>query len=184
MGKIIGYTRVSSVDQNLDRQLKDMEVDKVFEDKCSGKDTKRPMLAAMLDYVREGDTIVVHDISRLARNIKDLLELVDTITSQGVSIKFIKENLHFGLDTDNAMDKLLLNLLGSVYEFERSMLRERQLEGIAIAKDKGKYKGRPTTLPVDAIKESIVKGASCKAVTELYGISRAYFYKLKNSLNP
>lgn len=179
MGAVVGYIRVSSVDQNTERQLKDIECDEVFEDKCSGKDTNRPQLAALKKYVRKTDTIVVHDISRLARNIKDLLELVDWFSNKGVSIKFIKENLHFGAGRDSAMDKLLLNLLGSVYEFERSMLKERQREGIAIAKAKGAYKGRPATKPVDEIKEAIAGGMSCKDAVAKFEISRAYYYKLK-----
>lgn len=139
----VGYIRVSTVEQNLERQLKEIKLDKVFEDKCSGKDTKRSGLISMLEYVREGDEIHVHDISRLARNLEDLLTLVKDVNSKGISICFHKENLTF-TGQSNPMQDLMLSLLGSVYQFERSMIKERQLEGIQLAKEKGKYKGRPT----------------------------------------
>ena len=139
----VGYSRVSTVEQNAERQLSGFALDKSFEDKCSGKDTNRPALKSMLDYVREGDVIHVHDISRLARNLEDLLNLVKQINGMGVSIKFHKENLTFTGET-NPMQGLMLSMLGAVYQFERSMIRERQLEGIQLAKAQGKYKGRPT----------------------------------------
>lgn len=138
----VGYTRVSTVEQNLDRQLAGIELDKVFEDKCSGKNKNRPALSAMLDYVREGDTIHVHDISRLARNLENLLSLVKDVTAKGISIVFHKENLTF-TGTANPMQELMLSMLGAVYQFERAVIRERQAEGIAQAKAKGKYTGRP-----------------------------------------
>jgi DNA invertase Pin-like site-specific DNA recombinase len=136
---------VSSVDQNTDRQLEGLELDKVFTDKASGKDTKRPQLQAALDYIREGDVLIVHSMDRLARNLDDLRKMVLDLTKKGVHVQFIKENLTF-TGEDSPMSNLLLSLLGAVAEFERSMIRERQREGIALAKKAGVYKGRKPSL--------------------------------------
>lgn len=140
-GQDVGYIRVSTIDQNIDRQLTDIELDRVFIDKCSGSTTDRPELKAMLKHVREGDTIHVHSIDRLARSLRDLGNIVDELQSQGVSIHFHKNNLKFSGEPSPS-DKLLLNMLGAVAEFEREIIKERQAEGIAKAKAKGKYKGR------------------------------------------
>ena len=165
----VGYIRVSTVEQNLDRQLSGIKVDRLFEDKCSGKDTKRPGLKAMLDYVREGDEIHVHDISRLARNLEDLLTMVKELTNRGISICFHKENLTF-TGEPSPMQELMLSMLGSVYQFERSMLRERQLEGIQQAKAKGKYKGRPTDSKLhDTIKKLKTEGLSLRNIAKECG---------------
>ena len=137
----IGYVRVSSVDQNEERQLVTMkkhEVEKVFIEKMSAKNKERPKLQEMLDYVRDGDTIIVHDLSRLARNTKDLLEIVDYLNQKEVNLVSDKEHI----DSSTPMGKLMLTMIGAIYEFERSNLLERQREGIALAKAKGKYKGR------------------------------------------
>ena len=125
----VGYIRVSSVDQNTERQLDGVALDKVFEDKCSGKDTQRPALQQMLDYVRDGDQIIVHDISRLARNLEDLLGLVKNLTAKGVAVRFNKENLLFTGEA-SPMQELMLSMLGAVYQFERSMILERQREAV------------------------------------------------------
>ena len=138
---IVGYVRVSTVEQNDGRQLVTMEkynVDKIFQEKISAKDTNRPQLNSMLDFAREGDTIFVWDFSRLARSTKDLLELVELMNSKGIHLKSIKENL----DTSTATGKLMLTVIGAINEFERANLLERQREGIALAKNKGMYKGR------------------------------------------
>ena len=127
-GKRIGYVRVSSVDQNTVRQLDGVPVDKDFTDKASGKDTNRPQLQAALDYLRDGDVLVVHSMDRLARNISDLLHTVETLNRRGVVVEFVKESLTFTGD-DSAMSKLMLTIMGGVAEFERAMIRERQLEG-------------------------------------------------------
>jgi DNA invertase Pin-like site-specific DNA recombinase len=140
----VGYIRVSSVDQNTDRQLEGQELDKVFTDKASGKDTKRPQLQAALDYIREGDVLVVHSMDRLARNLDDLRRMVLDLTGKGVHVQFIKDSLTF-TGEDSPMSNLLLSLLGAVAEFERSMIRERR-EGIALAKKAGVYKGRKRSL--------------------------------------
>lgn len=165
----VGYIRVSTVEQNLERQLKGVELDKVFEDKCSGKDIKRAGLTTMLEYIREGDEIHVHDISRLARNLEDLLTLVKEVNNKGISIVFHKENLTFTGES-NPMQDLMLSLLGSVYQFERSMLRERQLEGIQLAKEKGKYKGRPANNQLhDQVKALKEEGVSLRKIASQCG---------------
>ncbi len=137
----IGYVRVSTVEQNEDRQIAGLskhKIDKWFTEKVSAKDTNRPQLQAMLDYVREGDTIYIHDFSRLARSTKDLLEIVEYLSDKGVNLVSNKENL----DTSTPTGKLMLTMIGAINEFERANLLERQKEGIAIAKQKGAYKGR------------------------------------------
>lgn len=148
MGHRVGYQRVSTADQNTDRQLDGVELDKVFTDKASGKNLDRPELARALDYVRAGDTLVVHSMDRLARNLEDLRRTVRELTRQGVRVEFIKENLTFAGD-GSPMNTLLLSMLGAVAEFERSMILERQREGIALAKAAGKYKGRKPALTAE-----------------------------------
>ena len=182
-GKQIGYIRVSSVDQNTERQLDGLTLDKTFTDKCSGKDTHRPKLGAALEYLRDGDTLVVHSMDRLARNVVDLLTLVETLTAESISVKFVKENLTFTGD-DSPMNKLLLTLLGAVAQFERSMIRERQREGIEIAKAKGVYtgaqhKGRQkqlTAVEVGLLEERIAKGEKKAQIARDLGISRKTLY--------
>ena len=137
-GKKIGYIRVSSVDQNIDRQKEGLEVDRLFIDHCSGKSMSRPELNAMLDYVRDGDVVKVHSLDRLARNLDDLRKIVKTIITKKARIEFLKENLSFSGD-DSPMSNLLLSVMGAFAEFERSLIRERQLEGIAIAKANGRW---------------------------------------------
>lgn len=140
-GQKVGYIRVSSIEQNTESQkslLDKIGIDKIFEEKISGKNTDRPQLQAMLEYVREGDTVYVKDLSRLARNTKDLLDIVEYLTNKGVSLKSLKESI----DTSTNFGKLMLTFLGAIYQFERDNLRERQKDGIAVAKQKGKYKGR------------------------------------------
>lgn len=174
----IGYKRVSTVDQNTARQLEGVEVDKLFEDKASGKSADRPQLVAALDYVREGDVLVVHSMDRLARNLEDLRSIVRDLTGRGVQVQFVKEGLTF-TGEDSAMNVLLLSLLGSVAEFERSMILERQREGIAIAKAAGKYKGRKAALTdeqADELRTRRAAGESVAALSREYGISRQSVY--------
>lgn len=176
-GKTIGYVRVSSAGQNTARQLDGIELDKTFTDRASGKDTNRPQLALMLDYLREGDTLVVHSMDRLARSLSDLLRLVNDLTKRGVTVKFVSNNLTFS-GTSSPTDRLMLGLLGAVAEFERELIHERQAEGIALAKQKGVYKGRK---PVDAAKlESamarIAQGVPKAKAAREAGISRATLY--------
>lgn len=136
----VAYVRVSTVEQNEARQieaLKKHDIEKWFTEKVSGKDTNRPQLKAMLDFVREGDTIFIHDFSRLARSTKDLLDIVETLNNKGVHLVSNKENI----DSNTPSGKLMLTMIGAIAEFERQNLLERQREGIALAKEEGKYKG-------------------------------------------
>jgi DNA invertase Pin-like site-specific DNA recombinase len=177
-GKRIGYKRVSTGEQNTARQLTDVKLDKTFEDKASGKNRERPALTAALEYCREGDVVVVHSMDRLARNLSDLLALVKDLTSRGVAIQFLKENLTFTGD-DSAMANLLLQLLGAVAQFERSLILERQREGIAIAKAAGKYKGRARSLTItqaSELRKRALAGASKADLAAEYGVSRETVY--------
>jgi DNA invertase Pin-like site-specific DNA recombinase len=177
MNQKLAYIRVSSVVQNLDRQLHDMKFDKVFEDKCSGKDTSRKGLNELIDYARQSDEIYVHDISRMARNTSDLLSLVKRFNDKGVTLKFVKENLVFSGES-NPMNDLMLTLLGAIYQFERSMILERQREGIEIAKNKGKFKGKqPNKALHNKIKELFAQGMSKRAIAIDLGCSRPTVYR-------
>ena len=180
-GKIIGYKRVSSVDQNEARQLEGSELDKVFIDKVSGKDNDRPQLQAMLDYVRDGDVILVHSLDRIGRNLVHIKALIEEITGKGVEIRFVKENLFFHPQQDrNPMTELMLNMLGSFAQFEREMIKERQREGIALAKAKGKYKGRKKAISdqqVFEIKDLVLQGVSKNKIAKEFGISIPTLYR-------
>lgn len=181
MGQRIGYQRVSTIDQNAARQLDGVELDKVFTDKASGKDANRPELARALDYLREGDTLVVHSMDRLARNLEDLRWIVRELTGRGIRIEFVNESLTF-TGEDSAMSTLLLSMLGAVAEFERSMILERQREGIALAKAAGKYKGRKPALTDDQASElrtRLAGGESVSGLARQYGISRQSVYNYK-----
>ena len=177
-GKRIGYVRVSTLDQNESRQLEGVQLDKRFVDKASGKDTKRPQLQAALDYVRDGDVIVVHSMDRLARNLDDLRRIVMELTDRGVVVEFVKEHLTFTSE-DNAMSKLLLSVMGAFAEFERSLIRERQREGIALAKKAGAYKGRKPSLTserVAQLRARVAAGEKKAALAREFGISRETLY--------
>jgi DNA invertase Pin-like site-specific DNA recombinase len=179
-GKRIGYIRVSSIDQNTVRQLDGIRVDKVYTDRASGKDTKRPQLQAALDYVRDGDVLVVHSMDRLARNITDLLHTVEALNQRGVVVEFVKEGLTFTGD-DSAISKLMLTIMGGVAEFERAMIRERQLEGIAKAKQAGKYRGRQSTMTatqVKAIRDRAAAGENKSALAREFRLSRQTIYNI------
>ena len=176
----VAYIRVSSVGQNVDRQLPDEKFDKTFTDKASAKDTDRPALAALLDYLRDGDKVVIHSIDRLARNLADLEQLVDQLNSKGVSVEFRKESLIFSGGAD-PMQKLLLQMLGAVAEFERSMIRERQREGIAAAKAAGKQLGRKRSLDdkdTKRLRAKRAKGVGVRDLQDEFNISRATVYRL------
>jgi len=178
-GLRIGYIRVSTVDQNTDRQLEGIELDRVFTDKASGKDVKRPQLEAMLSFVREGDTIVVHSLDRLARNLDDLRKIVKDLTGRGIKIQFLKENLTF-TGENSPMSNLLLSVMGAFAEFERALIRERQREGIAIAKKKGLMKGRQNFLTLEQVKElqrKVAEGIPKAKVAREFKITRQTLYK-------
>ena len=178
-GQRIGYIRVSTFDQNPARQLEHIKVDKTFTDKASGKDIKRPALEALLNFVREGDTIVVHSMDRLARNLVDLLCLVQKTNQRGIHIEFVKENLTFTGD-DSPISKLLLSVVGAFAECERSFIKDRQMEGIALAKKRGVYKGRKAVLSrdqVEQIKERIANGDKKSHIARDFSISRETLYQ-------
>jgi DNA invertase Pin-like site-specific DNA recombinase len=177
--KRVGYIRVSSLDQNTERQLDGQDLDKVFTDKASGKDTKRPQLQAALEYLREGDSLVVHSMDRLARNLDDLRRIVLGLTSKGVLVEFVKERLAF-TGEDSAMSQLLLSVMGAFAEFERSLIRERQREGIALAKKAGVYKGRKPSLSDEQARQlraRITAGEKKAALAREFGISRETVYQ-------
>lgn len=174
----VGYIRVSTVDQNTERQLDGVTLDRVFEDKCSGKDTNRPKLAEMLAYVRAGDTIHVHDISRMARNLEDLLGLVKEINAKGIAIQFHREHLVFTGEA-NPMQELMLSMLGAVYQFERSMMLERQREGIALAKAAGKYKGGKQRVDTQTIITELNLGTSIRKTAEKLGVGVSTVQRVK-----
>jgi DNA invertase Pin-like site-specific DNA recombinase len=177
-GKRVGYIRVSSVDQNTERQLDGIHLDKTFTDKASGKDTQRPKLQLALDYLREGDVLVVHSIDRLARNLSDLLRIVTDLNGRGVAVEFFKEHLEFTGD-ESPMSHLMLSIIGACAQFERSMIRERQREGIAVAKGKGVYTGRKAALtPEEAqeLRKRVAAGEDKAAIAKAFGISRASVY--------
>ena len=175
----IGYIRVSTVEQNTARQLEGVKLDRTYEDKCSGKDTNRPELNNMLKNLRSGDTVHVHDISRMARNIADLLDLVKSITAQGVTIRFHKESLEFTSNQNDPMQKLMLTMLGAVYEFEKDMMLERQREGIAIAKAAGKYKGRKPSVDREKVIELLKGGMSIRKVAAQVGVANSTVQLIK-----
>lgn len=180
-GSKIGYIRVSTLDQNTGRQLEGLELAKTFEDKASAKDTNRPQLAACLDYLREGDTLVVHSIDRLARNLEDLQKLVGELTRRLVSVYFVKENLTFQAGENNPMQTLMFQMLGAFAQFERSLIRERQREGIALAKREGRPLGRPSALTdeqVTELKARAASGQEKKTLAKEYGISRQTLYRV------
>ena len=178
-GQRIGYVRVSSFDQNPERQLEQVEVGKVFTDKASGKDTQRPELDSLLAFVCEGDTVVVHSMDRLARNLDDLRRLVQKLTRRGVRIEFVKECLTF-TGEDSPMANLMLSVMGAFAEFERALIRERQREGIALAKQRGAYRGRKKALSPERAAELLqrVKAGEQKAkLAREFGISRETLYQ-------
>ncbi len=184
-GQKIGYARVSSKDQNLDRQtaaLKKEKVFRIFTDTVSGSSTQRPGLDGALNYVRAGDQLIVVSMDRLARSLIDLHRLVDELTERGVSVKFLKEGQVYSQDS-TPVAKLMLGLLGSVAEFERSIIRERQAEGIAKAKARGVYKGRAKVLNEEQImqaREWVSEGIPKAEVARRLGIGRTTLYKYLN----
>ena len=182
----IGYVRVSTVDQNEKRQIEGLEkhnIEKMFIEKVSGKDTNRPQLKAMLDFAREGDFIYIHSLDRIARNTKDLLELVEELQNKGIHLVSNKENI----DASTSSGKLMLTMLGAIAEFERANLLERQREGIEIAKREGRYKGRkkidyPTNWEEVYNKWKTREITAVKAM-ELTGLKKNTFYNLLTEYN-
>lgn len=152
-GERVGYIRVSSITQNTARQLHGIKLDKIFEDKVSGKDTNRPALKEMLTHIREGDTVYVHSLDRLGRNYADLLKLIKQITDKGVSINFHTQGIHVHPRKTNIFQNLAIQIFSSLAEFERNIILERQAEGIALAKKRGKYRGRQCIVKEELIRE-------------------------------
>jgi DNA invertase Pin-like site-specific DNA recombinase len=178
-GQKIGYVRVSSTGQNTERQLDGVTLDKVFTDKVSGKDANRPALTEMLNFIRTGDHVIVHSLDRLARNLDDLRKIVADLTGRGISIEFVKEKLTFSGD-DSPMATLLLSVMGAFAEFERSLIKERQLEGIAIAKQAGKFKGRKRQITderIAEIRQRVANGDKKAVIARDMGISRETLYQ-------
>jgi DNA invertase Pin-like site-specific DNA recombinase len=159
--------------------LEGIRLDRVFTDKASGKDTKRPQLEALLEFVREGDLVVCHSMDRLARNLDDLRKLVMGLTKRGIRVEFVKEALTF-TGEDSPMATLLLNVMGSFAQFERELIKERQREGIAIAKKKGVYKGRkPSLTPEQAaeLRKRVASGEKKAGIARDFHISRETLYQ-------
>jgi DNA invertase Pin-like site-specific DNA recombinase len=185
-GQRVGYVRVSTLDQSTLRQLDGVTLDRVFEDKASGKDVNRPQLEAMIEFVRDGDTVLVHSMDRLARNLEDLRRLVRRLTDKKVRVEFVKEQLTF-TGEDSAMANLLLNMMGAFAEFERELIRERQREGIALAKQRGAYRGRARSLSptqIAELRERATTGVPKTLLAKEYGVSRETIYTYLRAAPP
>lgn len=169
----VAYKRVSTAEQKTARQLDGTTFDKVFEDKVSGKDTNRPALQAMLDYIREGDELYVHSLDRLGRNTADLIELMNKLRAKGVTVVFDKQGLTFKPDASNPINDLMFTMLAAFSQFERELMLERQREGIAKAKEEGKYKGRPLSDGVnrEGIYNARKQGMSYRKIAEEFGVA-------------
>ncbi len=178
-GQNIGYIRVSSIDQNPKRQLHDIQLDRIFTEKVSGKTIHRPELDCLLDFIREGDSLFVHSMDRLARNLDDLRHIVQDLTAKNISVTFVNENLAF-TNEETPIALLLLSIMGSFAEFERSLIHERQREGIALAKKRGAYKGSKKRLNREQILEIIQRvnsGEKKAPLAREFGISRETLYQ-------
>lgn len=188
---IVGYIRVSTLDQNADRQhvaLKEAGVEKIYEDHISGANTDRAQFQAMMQFLREGDELVVLSLDRLARNLRDLLDTVETLGKRGVSVRFLKENLLFDARSNaDPTSKLMLSMVGAFAEFERSMIRARQAEGIVLAKARGAYMGRPRSVTDEQIaqlKAALAQEVPLTKAARKIGISRTTAYRyLRNPVH-
>ena len=173
---IVGYRRVSTLEQSLERQ--DLcECDRVFEEKESAGSANRPALQKMLSFMRSGDTVVVHSIDRLARNLMDLQNIIQELNDKGVTIQFLSEGLSFSADGGCAFQTLQLQMLGAFSQFERTMIRKRQAEGIAKAKAKGVYSQRKRSVNPEKIKQLFEDGMSKAAIAKHLNISRMAVYR-------
>lgn len=194
-GQMIGYVRVSSTDQNTARQLDGLTLDKIFTDKQSGKDKDRPQLQAMIEYARSGDTVFVHSLDRLARNFDDLLAIIKELNAKGVTFKSLTENITIGGDGASPMDTLILHIFGAIAQFNRSLIREAQREGIAKAKERGVYAGRKSVLTAEKRKEidellakkeqslSDYKKISYSEIAKQVGVSLSVLNRYKREMN-
>ncbi len=182
-GQRIGYVRVSTFEQNTDRQLEGVELDESFIDRASGKDTTRPQLEALLKFARRGDMVLVHSMDRLARNLDDLRRIVGELTRRGVQVQFLKESLTF-TGEDSPMANLMLSVMGAFAEFERALIKERQREGVNLAKQRGVYKGRRKVFSpqeVAALKARASAGEPKAEIARDLGISRETLYRYLRS---
>ena len=179
VGQRIGYVRVSTVEQNTERQLDGVDVARTFTDHASGKDVQRPQLQLCMAFVREGDTLIVHSIDRLARNLDDLRGIVQRLVARGVRVQFVKESLTFSAEA-NAANILMLSMMGAFAEFERALMRERQREGIAIAQRAGVYRGRRGKLSatrIEDLRNRVAEGKESKiAIARDMGIHPSTLY--------
>ncbi len=183
--QLIGYVRVSSQGQNTARQLQGIKLDMEFIDKVTGGNLDREKLQECVLYARKGDTVVVDSIDRLARNLRDLQEILETLTKKGVIVRFLKENLTF-TGNDDAMSTLMLQMMGAFAEFERTMIRSRQREGIDAAKKSGKHLGRPKTVDdkfIKIVKDKRATLQSIRSIAKDMSVSRATIYKALEAIN-
>ncbi|MCS4492584.1 recombinase family protein [Corynebacterium sp. ES2715-CONJ3] len=181
---LIGYIRVSTAEQNPQRQIEELThnagTEKNFIEHLSGKGkNNRPVLNECLSYIRDGDVLIVSSIDRLARSMADLRQIVDHVVDKGAAVRFLHENLTFSADSSDPRADLMLSILGAFAEFERAIIRERQAEGIALAKKRGVYKGRKKALSAEQVEEAkrkIAAGETKAAVSRAYGIARSTLY--------
>lgn len=183
MGQVVGYARVSSLGQSLDVQLDKLKAagcSKIYQEKVSGTSTSgREQLAAMLDYVREGDTVIITKLDRMGRSLADLLDIVNQLDTKGVTFKVLDQSI----DTGSAQGRLMFQMLGAFAEFETALRKERQMEGIAKAKADGKYTGRPKTIDEQAIRDALKAGdKSPTVIAKELGIGRATAYKIAKQM--
>lgn len=176
----IAYRRVSATDQNLDRQ-EFADADEIFEERASGADTERPELARMIAFARKGDEVVVHSLDRLARDLRDLCQIVETLNNKGVSVTFRAENLTFRPGADDPLARLQLHMMGAFAEFERQLIKRRQREGIAKAKARGVYKGRRPTIDPREVARLRDEGVGPAEIARQMGIGRASVYRVLNA---
>lgn len=179
-GQRLGYRRVSTVDQHTDRQLEGVQVDRVFEDKATGRNTDRPGLQSALEWARSGDTLVIWSMDRLGRSTRDMLQIIDNLTAKGVNIEFCKEGLTFRGD-DSPMNRLILTVLSAVYECELGHIKERIREGVALAKKAGKYHGRTPAIRAnngksEKFNQLLATGAGVSEIARELGVSRQTVY--------
>ncbi len=179
-GQRIGYIRVSGPDQNPDRQLEGIELDRKYIDYASGKTIQRKEFDLMMNFARDGDTILVHSADRIARNLMDLKKLVTNLNEKGISIEFKKENLYFSPGKEDIRSNLMLSILGAYAEFEHAIITERRREGMALARARGIVGGRKPVLTkeqMEEIRQAIANHERVQVLSEKYGVSRPTIYK-------
>ena len=174
---IVGYRRVSSLDQALDRQELE-RAERIFEETESGAKRDRPALSEMINYIRDGDTVIVHSINRLARDLRDLQDIIEKINGKGASISFQTEGLTFKADEADPIATLQLQMMGAFAQFERAIIRKRQAEGIAKAKDRGVYKGRKQSIDAEKVRRLHAEGYGASEIARTMDVGRASVYRL------